>query len=145
MPPLLCHGSSDYNSNLRRPVTLISNAERLAVELSLLFNDLSLSRMGFEHPTFRLRGKRSNYIATVIVNWIVQSVLIGFHIFSNLSDSQHEGLCTSTINEWTGMKVLRCMEKLVLTRWIPAQAWLKTLQFNIKYDGFLLLEYIQCI
>ena len=24
------------------------------------FNDLGLSRLGFEHPTFRLRGKRSN-------------------------------------------------------------------------------------
>ena len=24
------------------------------------FNDLGLSQLGFEHPTFRLRGKRSN-------------------------------------------------------------------------------------
>ena len=26
------------------------------------FNDLGLSRLGFEHPTFRLRGKRSNLL-----------------------------------------------------------------------------------
>ena len=38
-------------------MTLTSIAERLAVEL---FYDLCQSRLGFEHPTFRLRGQRSN-------------------------------------------------------------------------------------
>ena len=44
-------------------VTLTPIAERLAGELSLsVFYDLSLSRMGFEHPTLRLRSKRSNLL-----------------------------------------------------------------------------------
>ena len=42
-------------------MTLTPIAERLAGELSLsVFYDLSLSRMGFEHPTLRLRGQRFN-------------------------------------------------------------------------------------
>ena len=28
--------------------------------VTICFNDLGLSRLGFEHPTFRLRGERSN-------------------------------------------------------------------------------------
>ena len=42
-------------------MTLTPYAERLAMELSLpVFYDLGLSRLGFEHQTFRLRGQRSN-------------------------------------------------------------------------------------
>ena len=41
-------------------MTLTPIAERLAVELSLPFYDLGLSRLGFECPTFRLRGERFN-------------------------------------------------------------------------------------
>ena len=41
VPHLLWHGASVYNGQLRGPVTLAPNAERLAVELSLYsFNDL---------------------------------------------------------------------------------------------------------
>ena len=50
-----------YNGYLCGPVTLIPIAERLGVALSLpVFYDLRLSRLGFEHPTFRLWGQRSN-------------------------------------------------------------------------------------
>ena len=55
-PVLLWHGSSVYAGHLRGPVTLAPIAERLAVELSLPV----LSRLRFEHPTFRLRCERSN-------------------------------------------------------------------------------------
>ena len=41
-------------------MTLEPFAERLAMELSLpVFYDLGLSRLGFEHPTFRLRDELS--------------------------------------------------------------------------------------
>ena len=54
--PLLWPGAPVSNCQLRRPVILTPIDERLAVELSLP----GLSRLGFEHPTFRLRGQRSN-------------------------------------------------------------------------------------
>ena len=41
-------------------MTLTPTAERLAVELSLPFYDLGLSRREFELPTFRLRNERFN-------------------------------------------------------------------------------------
>ena len=50
-----------YNGHLREPVTLTPVAERLTVELSQsVLTTLSLSRLGFEHPIFRLRGERFN-------------------------------------------------------------------------------------
>ena len=61
VPHILWHGTSVYDGHLRGPVTLTPIAERLAVELSLpVFYDLGLSRLGSDHPTFCLRGKRSN-------------------------------------------------------------------------------------
>ena len=55
------HGASVYNGHLRGPEILTLNAERMAVELPLpYFNDLGLLRLGIEHPTFLLRGERSN-------------------------------------------------------------------------------------
>ena len=56
---LLWHGSSVYNGHLQEPVTLTPITVNLAMELSLPVYDLGLSQFGFEHPTFRLRGKRS--------------------------------------------------------------------------------------
>ena len=53
---LLWHGASVYNGYLRGPVTLTPTAECLAV--TTCFYDLGLSRLGFERPTFRLRGER---------------------------------------------------------------------------------------
>ena len=61
VPHLLWHGASVYNGHLQVLVTLTPIDERLAVEQSLpYFYDLGLSRLGFEHPTFRLRGDCSN-------------------------------------------------------------------------------------
>ena len=46
-----------YDCHLRGPVTLTLIAERLAVKLLLpVLKTLGLSRLGFEHQTFRLRG-----------------------------------------------------------------------------------------
>ena len=69
VPRLLWHETSDLNGHLRGPVTLTPIAERLAMELSLLaFYDLCLSWLGFEHPTFHLRGVNSlTHCATVAV------------------------------------------------------------------------------
>ena len=52
-PHLLWHGASFYNGHLRGSVTLLSVAERLAVDQ--LFNDLSLSRLGFKHPSGKFK------------------------------------------------------------------------------------------
>ena len=59
VPHLLWHRTSVYKGHLRGPVTLTPKAECLAV-VTTCFNDLGLSRLVFEHPTFRLRGERSN-------------------------------------------------------------------------------------
>ena len=34
----------------------------LRVRVTTCFNDLGLSRLEFEHPTFRMRGERSNQL-----------------------------------------------------------------------------------
>ena len=73
VPHLLWHGASVNHCHLRGTVTLTHIAERLAVELSLPvgirtpnlplangFYYLILSRLGFEHPTFRLRDQRGH-------------------------------------------------------------------------------------
>ena len=60
---LACHIKCDTKNSLimvRGPVTLTPFAERLAAELSSLFYDLYLSRLGFEHPNFRMLDERSN-------------------------------------------------------------------------------------
>ena len=56
LPYLL--GDTGYSFKMvicEKPVTLTPIAERLAVDLSLPV----LSRLGFEHQTFRMRGERS--------------------------------------------------------------------------------------
>ena len=57
VPHLLWHRASIYNGHIRGPVTLTPIAKHL--ELSLPVYDLVLSRLGFEHPTFRLLGECS--------------------------------------------------------------------------------------
>ena len=60
VPHLLWYGTSVYDNPW--------NSERLAVELSLpCFNDVGLSRLGFEHPTFRL------HVVGVISNFNISS------------------------------------------------------------------------
>ena len=65
VPHLLLHGTSVYNSHLRGLLTLTHVVERLAVDRSVTtcFYDLGLSRLGFEHPTFCIRGERSNRLS----------------------------------------------------------------------------------
>ena len=59
----LWHGTSDYNGNIRGPLILVPNAKRFASgAVNTCLNDLSLPQLGFEHPTFRLRGQRSNQL-----------------------------------------------------------------------------------
>ena len=63
--PLSSEGSLGATPTVTRgirliKVTLTLYAERLAVELSLSVYNLGPSRMGFEYPTFRLRGERSS-------------------------------------------------------------------------------------
>ena len=53
IPHLLWHGASVLNGRLREH--LFSSGAVI-----ICFNDICLSRLGFEHPTFRLRGERSN-------------------------------------------------------------------------------------
>ena len=56
-PHLLCH------LDFRGFLTLTSNSERLAVELSLpVWKDLDLSRLGFKHTTFRFQGECSSQL-----------------------------------------------------------------------------------
>ena len=61
VPFLLRHGASICNDHLRGSARLISIAERLAVELLITtcLNNLDLSRLRFEHPTFGF-SERSN-------------------------------------------------------------------------------------
>ena len=58
VPHLLCHRACVYNGHLRERLTLTCIAERGAV--TTCFHNLGLSRLEFEHPTFRLRVQRSN-------------------------------------------------------------------------------------
>ena len=59
VPHLLWHGASVYDGYLRRPVTHHCRAIGSGA-VTICFNDLGLSRLGFEHPTFRMRGERCN-------------------------------------------------------------------------------------
>ena len=71
---LLLHEASVSNGHLRGPLTLTHIAERLEVKLSLT-TDLGLSRLGFEHTTFRLRGQRSTSLMIVklrIISKLIQ-------------------------------------------------------------------------
>ena len=61
VPHLLEHGASICNGHLRGPVTLTPIAECIPEELALpVFTTSGLSWLGFEHPTFHMRGHRSN-------------------------------------------------------------------------------------
>ena len=60
MPHLLWHGASVYNGHLRDTHTYCRAFSSGAV--TTCFYDLYLSRLGFEHPTFRLRGERSSLL-----------------------------------------------------------------------------------
>ena len=59
MPYPLRHGPTVYNGHLRGPLTVTPNAERLAVELSLLFLRRRSVATGDRTPISRMRGERS--------------------------------------------------------------------------------------
>ena len=62
VPHLLWHGASAYNGHLRGPVTLTYCRALSSGAITTWFCDLGLSRLGFEHSTFRLRGLCSNLL-----------------------------------------------------------------------------------
>ena len=72
VPHLLWHGASVFNIHLRRPVTLTLIAERLEWSCHYLFYDLDVSRLGFEHPAFRLRGQRQDYMLQILIRFKVK-------------------------------------------------------------------------
>ena len=55
---LLLYWASLHNGHLRGPMTLTFGSEAV----NKCFNDLGLSRLGFKHPTFCMRGVRSNQL-----------------------------------------------------------------------------------
>ena len=56
-----CDAASVYNGHLRESMTPTPIAKRFSRGAAMTcFYDLGLSRLGFEYPTFRLRGERSN-------------------------------------------------------------------------------------
>ena len=57
VPHLLWHGASVYNGHLRRPVALIPNAERLAVELSIIVLRVRSVAAGIRSPNPPLVGR----------------------------------------------------------------------------------------
>ena len=62
------------NGHLQGPVALKNIAEYLAVGLSLfVFYEFGLSRLGFELPTFRLRGLQSLF-SDYSVDWIAGTI-----------------------------------------------------------------------
>ena len=61
VPHLLRHGTSIYNGHVGGPVTLIHYYRAFGSgAVTTCFYNLCLSRPGFEHPTFHLRGERFN-------------------------------------------------------------------------------------
>ena len=58
MPHILWHGTSVNNGHLRGHSHLLQSV--LHETAFTWFNDLDLSRVGFEHPSFRLPSERSN-------------------------------------------------------------------------------------
>ena len=69
-------GQLTMTRHLRRPValTLAQIAECLAVKLTL--HVFTMSRLGFEHPTFRLRSEHSNNASPPLPSpWYMQSTM----------------------------------------------------------------------
>ena len=58
VPHLLWHWASIYNGHLRGPVTHTYCRAFSSGAVTICFYDSGLSRLGFEHPTFRLRHRR---------------------------------------------------------------------------------------
>ena len=100
VPHLLWHRASVYNGHLRGPVSLTSNAQRSAVELSLPVFKTGLSRLEFEYLTLRMWGVRSNRLhhrhGLMFIYWslshcalVVFRIHIKNHIKANVHTSTH--------------------------------------------------------
>ena len=94
MPQLLWHGASFYNGHLRGSFPLTPVTERLAVELwQPVFYDLGLTRLGFEHPSFRLRDESSNRLRH---RGLYKSINLSFFNLStriNVSNTSYPFFC----------------------------------------------------
>ena len=62
LPHLLWHRASLYAGHLQGPVAPYLLPTVWQWSCQYLFYNLGLSRLGFEHPTFRLRGECSNLL-----------------------------------------------------------------------------------
>ena len=60
VPHLLWYAAYVYNGHLRGPMTHTCCRAFSSGAVTTCFYDSGLSRLGFKHPTFRLRGQRSN-------------------------------------------------------------------------------------
>ena len=60
VPHQLWHGATVCNGHLGDPRHSYIQPSVVSVEVTNCFYDLDLSRLEFEHPTFRFRGERSN-------------------------------------------------------------------------------------
>ena len=95
VPHLLWHGASVYNGHLQGLVSLTSNAQRLAVELSLPVFMTGLSRLGFEYLTLCMWGLRSNRLhphGLMFMYWSLSHcapVVFRIHIKNHIKATVH--------------------------------------------------------
>ena len=75
VPHLLWHGVSAKSGQLRGPVTITPNAERLAVELSLPVSTTYVCR-GRDSNTFRLRVNALTHCATAVAFLILTEIAV---------------------------------------------------------------------
>ena len=87
VPNLLWHGW---------PMTLTPIAERCSGAVTNCFYDLGLSRLLFEHPTFRLRGERSNPLCHRR-NYIF---IYNMTRFWNVNPYAFSQACLYTVSRW---------------------------------------------
>ena len=95
------HGTSVYNGHLLGPVSLTPIFERLTVKLSLpVYYDWGLSRLGFEHPTFRMRGQgsipRRHRRGSLVVEKKIFQEKMHFYLMTAMATPQHKkltGIC----------------------------------------------------
>ena len=73
VPYLLWHGVSAKSGQLRGPVTITPNAERLAVDLSLPVSTTYVCR-GRDSNTFRLRVNALTHCATAVAFFILTEI-----------------------------------------------------------------------
>ena len=84
LPHLMWRGISVYNGHLRGPVTPTPFCSAFSSgAVTICFNEVFLSRSGFEHPIFRMRGERSTWLRHRR-SFILQN------LWSNYNESWHK-------------------------------------------------------